>query len=169
MNRIAITNLLHSPIKSLITLLALSVQTAAVMAVAGIAARMPIEAQKRETIVMVFSVICFSTIFLTTYSAVSSRGRQIAVMRGLGGFRLVIARAILWEFAFLTVAGVGIGLGSIMTVLYILRRVDANIRIGNAIIFALPMIATICGMFGALCRTLQVIRKYAPYLKNDLR
>lgn len=130
---------------------------------------MPIDVQKRLAIAGIFTVICFSTTFLTTYSAVASRARQVAVMRGLGGSRLFIVRTILAEFALLTVGAVGAGLGISTAGLHILRRIDVNIRIAHSAMLIVPVIAAVFGIGGALCRTLQIVKKFATYLKTGPR
>lgn len=112
-------------------------------------------------------VIVFSAIFLTNYSLVSSRARQIAVMRALGASRVFIAKVIVGEQALLLFVGIALGFALTSGVKKLLHRFGIDTEIPHFL--NLYLAAAASGLGGALCRTLQIVRSFPSYLGTGAR
>jgi len=166
-NKIVITNLLHSPFRTLITVSPVAISTAVVSTVVGICATLPPEnLQGGKAIAAVFAAICFSSIFVATYSAVSPRTRQIAVMRALGACRLFLARAVIGEMSLVVCLGVGLGAGVYVAAVHLSRSIYPSMAISRSEIFVVSLVAVVAGVGGALTRMLQILSKFATFLKK---
>ena len=156
--------------RSLITISSVALQTAGILVVSWLCTVMPAEVRKREALAGVFAAICLSSIFVTTYSAVSPRSRQIAVLRALGGTRLFIANVVLLELTLLIAAGVALGFGmSTATIVYLAHRTHLSATIPHSGTMIVPLVAGSVGFFGASSRTVQILSKFSTYLARGSR
>jgi hypothetical protein len=165
-NKIVITNLLHSPFRTLITVSSVAISTAVVSTVVGIATLPPENLQGGKAIAAVFAAICFSSIFVATYSAVSPQTRQIAVMRALGACRLFLARAVIGEMSLVVCLGVGLGAGVYVAAVHLSRSIYPSMAISRSEIFVVSLVAVVAGVGGALTRMLHILSKFATFLKK---
>lgn len=110
-----------------------------------------------------FCLTVFFTVFLTHYSLVSSRARQIALLPALRASRGFIARAVIGESAVPLSAGLGLGFALTAVARKLLQR-RVNVDIPYSL--DLYLVATIAGLGGSLPRMLQIVRKSSFYFRT---
>lgn len=165
LQKLTVKNVLQSPIGSAIAVSSLGVQVFAISIAAWLCAPFDTERlQAKSIIVQLFAVVVFCTIFLTNYSLVSSRARQIAIMRALGASRVFIAKVIVGEQSLLLSAGLALGLALTSAAGKLLHRIGIDAQILHFL--DLYLAAGVSGLGGALCRMLQIVRKFPSYLRT---
>lgn len=165
LQKLTVKNVLQSPMGSAIAVSSLGVQVFVISIVAWIGVPFETERiQAKTMIVQLFGVIVFSTIFVTSYSLVSSRARQIAILRALGASRVFIARVIVGEQSLLLFAGLALGLALTSGARKLLHRIGIDVEIPHFL--NLYLAAGVSGLGGALCRMLQIVRKFPSYLRT---
>ena len=167
MNKLAVKNLLHSPIGSIIATAFIGVRVFAIAIVVWSCTSFDIgRLQTRIVIAQLFAVTVFFTVLLTNYSLVSSRARQIALLRALGASRGFIARAVIGESAVPLLAGLGLGFALTAVAKRLMQR-RVNVEIPYSL--DLYLVAAVAGLGGSLYRALQIVRKFLFYFRTGPR
>jgi len=104
-----------------------------------------------NSMIAIAVTIGFLVIFLSMYTTIVERTREIGVLKSLGASKTYIARAILSESTLVCVGGVvvGIGLSYLTRQLMVSLFPTLNILITGAWILRAAMIAIVGGLFGA--------------------
>lgn len=66
----------------------------------------------RAVVISIGGIIGFLVIFLSMYTTILERTREIGILKSLGASRAYIVRAILQETSMLAVIGIGVGIGA---------------------------------------------------------
>ena len=105
------------------------------------------------TVVMVIAVsIGVLVIFLSMYTTITERTREIGILRSLGASKGFVVRMILHETVWLCVIGIGIGIGLSFVIASLVQAVFPTllIMIVPDWILRASLLALASGMFGAL-------------------
>ena len=104
-----------------------------------------------NTMIAIAVAIGFLVIFLSMYTTIIERTREIGVLKSLGASKLYIVRIVLSETTLLCIAGVaaGIGLSYLMRIIFIRIFPTLTILISADWILRAALIAIVGGLLGA--------------------
>ena len=153
MNKLVFANLVHRPIRSLISVIAVAIEFMMILSTVGILAtskRVPDFDLPLAIVTGIAAIVSFLVVFQAMYTAMLERTCEIGILKVMGASKLIIVVAVMRETAVLAICGILFGIaGTYMVRFLILHAATLEFQITARWIAQGSVIALTGSLLGA--------------------